>query len=372
MRSIRVNRRRFVRGALGMAGLGAASLLGCRPGAPVSPTSPGAGAAPTAVPTALPVAAEPTLRYADKACVFRYMTGGVVQAGPDDKLVQEIQEEALRKVFGLNVKVEFESASWTDFDGLVEMRLQTQGCDGVQRYPTLVNKWLSTQGLMQDIDEVVRTYGQNLLEMIPKAAWDYFANADGKYMGIPSMYTTPSDIEFTHIRRDWCDKIDRDVPTTYEELEECLRLFKQKNLGGDVTIPFTVPSGWYIGWQIYGPWTPEPEVQMRWIDEGKPIFLGTVMDEERLDMLQRWFKDGLLNNEWGAWSEDQTYDAIAKGIVGCIQDGWWLMNGQLQNVIMKNDRTRARGAPAVGRGSRAGRTLGASPAGTISPSSGPS
>ncbi len=346
MNGRRLDRRAFLRGAVSLAGMGAASaLVGCGPRATATPTAVATAVPATMAPeaTSAPVATavpEPTVKYGDKACVFRYMTGGFVQAGPEDNLIKEIQEEALRKEYGINVDIQFESAAWSDIDSLIELRLQTQGCDGVQRYPALVFKWMAVPGMLRDIEDALNEYGKHLLELIPQAAYAMFLSPEGKYMAIPSMQSTPCDIEFTHIRRDWCDKIDRDIPTTYEELEECLRLFKERNLGGSTTIPFTVPTGWYLLWQVYGPWTPEPQEQIRMLEEGKPIYQSSTMHPERLEMLQRWVKDGLMNPEWGAWDDVQTYDAMSKGIVGCIQDGHWLLNSTIRTQVLRDDPTQ--------------------------------
>lgn len=337
MSARRIQRRRFLRGAAGLTA--GAAVVGCGAGtaAPaIATTAPAQTAAATgAAPTAAAV-----VKYADRACVFRYLTGGFTQAGPEDVLVKQLQEEALRRDYGLNVDIQFESAGWADIDQLMELRLQTQGCDGLQRYNTPVLKWIATAGLIRDIDAEVKAFGQHLTDLIPQAAWQYFMRGDQKYVAIPSQQATPCDVEFTHIRRDWLRKIDRDIPTTYEELEECLRLFREKRLGGDVTIPFTLPVGGWMPWAIYGPWTPEPEEQIRMLDGGRPIFIESNMNLERLEMLQRWYRDGLLNQEWLTWKEDQAYAACSKGMVGCIQDGHWLINGTLANQVMKDDPTQ--------------------------------
>src|SRR5690606_14421197 len=98
-----------------VAGLGmAGALAGCAPGVSAPASAPAAGATPGAA---------TTLKYADKAVVMRYMTGGFTQAGPEDHLVKEYQEEALRREYGINVDIQYESASWADIDALIEVRL---------------------------------------------------------------------------------------------------------------------------------------------------------------------------------------------------------------------------------------------------------
>lgn len=320
-----MNRRRFMQSA---AGLGAAGMLAaCTPGAS-QPASSGQ------------VAGAPALKFADNACVLRYMTGGFTQAGPEDNLVKQIQEEALRNEYGLNVDIQFESASWADIDALMEVRLQTQGTDSVQRYAERVLKWIATPGLIRDIDDAVKEYGKNLIPAFPEVGWKYWMREDGKYIAIPSMRITPADIEYLHIRRDWLDKIDRDIPTTVEELEEVLQLFKDNNLGGDVTIPLALENpNWTFGSFLAGPWVPEPADQFTMMANGEPIdrIYGSVMREERLDYIQRLYAKGLLNSEWTSWQYDQVFDAATSGIIGCLSGGWWLTNDTLHAQVEAAD-----------------------------------
>lgn len=343
----KVNRREFMAGAAAAAAIAAAAA--CKPSATPAPAptaAQGATSAPAAVgasagATSAPTVHVPTILYSDKACVHRYLTGGYTQGGPEDHLIKELQEEALRKEYGINVDIQFESASWADIDSLMEIRLQTQGCDSLQRSHGSVMRWLATPGLIRDIDAVVREYGQNLLNSFPESAWQFFMRDDGLITTIPSLRSTPCDIEYLVIRRDWLDQVDRDIPTTVEELEECLRLFKQRGLGGNVTIPFTNENpSWMQGACLNGPWVPEPEEQMALLAEGADVGLAGNFDEERLEMLQRWYKDGLLNNEWTSWKYDQVYDACARGMVGCVSGGWWVLNQEIREQVLPADPTQ--------------------------------
>ena len=113
----RFNRRNFLKGA---AGLGAAGLLGaCAPGGVGAPSASSGGSSASS-------SGNPTL--------FRYMTGGFAAPGPEDNLVKQLQEDILRSEYGINVDIQFESATWADIDALMEVRLQTQGVDGLQRH----------------------------------------------------------------------------------------------------------------------------------------------------------------------------------------------------------------------------------------------
>jgi maltose-binding protein MalE len=318
----KVSRRDFLR----LAGItaGAGFLAGC-------------GVAPTEVsqPTSVAGTAAPAIKYADQACVHRYIRGGFSGAGPDDKLIKDIQEKALRDEYGLNVSLEVESAPWSDIDGLITTRMETQAVDSVERDGGAALNWLAQEGLLQDIEEELTDYGKSLNTMLPSAAYDYFKRG-GKRWVFATFYSTPVDTEYIHVRRDWLNKIDRDVPQTLEELEECLRLFKEKKLGGDVTIPLANDlGGWLIpSYVLQGPFAPEPDEQKKMLAAGEDFEyeFGCAMRPRPLELLQKWFVDGLLNPEWATFKGEDTESAIQKGYVGAIFSGWWNLNSQLKSI----------------------------------------
>ncbi len=327
----RVQRRDFLKGMAGAAG--AAILAGCGPKA--APTAAPTGeAAPAAATTASTVAATatPAIKYADKACIHRHMVGGFT-AGPDDQLVKEIQEQALREQYSLNVDVKFESANWSDFDNLITTRIETKGVDSVYRDGSSLNNWLSEPGLLKDFDEQIRQYGPNLLKTVPKAVFDYFDRGDGKICAVASWYEVVVDCEYICIRRDWCDQIGREVPQTIEDLIGCLRLFKERKLGGDVTIPLTSQlGGWMIpSYVLTGPFAPEPAEGLKMMENGEDLEYeyGCAMREQRLELLRQLHQDGLLNPEWATFKEEDTWAAVEKGMVGCMLSGYWAINGRL-------------------------------------------
>ena len=75
-----------------------------------------------------------------------------------------------------------------------------------------------------DITDLIQEWAPDLLKRWSSTAWEYFMVEKGQYLAVPTPRTTPTDVQYLHIRRDWLDKIDRDVPLTLEELLLCLSL----------------------------------------------------------------------------------------------------------------------------------------------------
>ncbi len=323
MKAPKISRRKFLQ--IAGTATGAGLLASCGP----TPTAAPAGTVAPAL------TSTPGLKYGDKAAVHRYMCGGFSGAGPDDKLIKDIQEKALRDEYGLNVSIEIESAPYSDIDQLVTTRLETQAVDSVERDGTSALNWLSQDGLLKDIEEELSSYGNSLTSMLPSAGFEYFRKG-GKRWAFANFYSTPVDVEYIHIRRDWLAKINRDIPTNLEELEECLRLFKDKNLGGDITIPLANDlGGWMIpSYVLQGPFAPEPDEQRKMLAAGEDFEyeFGCAMRPRRLELLQKWYVDGLMNPEWATFKGEDTESALQKGYVGALLSGWWNLNSQLKNI----------------------------------------
>ncbi len=343
---MRVGRREFLKAVAGLAGAGL--VAGCQSGSTSVPTeeptaAPSATATSTPEPTAMPTPTPTpgsTIRYADRACVFRTMIGGFPNQGVDDYLVKQYQEEQLRNEYGINVDIQVESASWADIDALMNLRLQIQGTESLQSGPQRVLRWMAVPGLVPAIGDEISEYGAHLLDQVPAAAWQYFSMEGVNYVAIPSPRVVPAEGGYIHIRRDWLQQIERDMPATIEELEECLRLFLEQELGGEETIPFAVEGrSELITSTLAGPWVPSPEQQSVMMEEGRPIDrdFGALMIPERLETFKRWATDGLLDPDWATRPTTEVRAMCADGQVGVLAGNWRLLNGFLHDEVEAND-----------------------------------
>ena len=69
----------------------------------------------------------------------------------------------------------------------------------------------------------------------PKESWQSLTDSDGKIWGVPRL--TPFLGNPLWVRTDWLDKVGLKMPTNVAELEVVLKAFKEKQPGGDGTIP---------------------------------------------------------------------------------------------------------------------------------------
>jgi len=336
-----IKRRDFIKGVSGLAGVAlSGAVAGCAPGTPeiAAPTAAGEGGAATAQPTAAPEATSPptaaAAKYADDPCDFRIVPTNQWVC-PDDQLVFDIRDQAFLEEYNLNARIKY---VLSESDEVMELRLQTQETDCVQRAAAWALRWMSTEGLIQDMDKELKEYAPNYLAKMPGAALEYFMR-DGLYTGVPTnVRENVTDVDHVAIRRDWLEKIDRDVPTTVEELEECLQLFKDRGLGGDLTIPISTEDAVWGPYVLRGIWAPLPDEQLSRMEAGQcnEIAFAWTMEEGRLDLFQRWFGKGLLNEEHAIWDYETVKDAVKRGHIGALLGGSWIIWYTLAPIEAEN------------------------------------
>ena len=312
----RANRRAFL-GAAGLAAAGAA--VACSPFSPAGHADLGPGAdarapapsrragrgrrrapprraggspapAATSAPAARPSpptapAAAPAIRYADKAVVHRYLTGGYSFFGPDDPLVKQIQEEALRKEYGLNVQINYESASWADIDALMDVRLQTQG----DRLAAAQPQPRDALDLDPRPDPRHRRRGQAVrpepAQGLPEGLLGVL---DARRQEV-HRHPGPAHGPGRHRVRAHPPRLARQGqprrsrPRSRSSRRSC-KLFRDKKLGGAVTIPFIIENPlWLRGSTLMGPWVPEPVQQLQMLSEGRPLDRGAAVRRRAAD-----------------------------------------------------------------------------------------
>jgi hypothetical protein len=101
--------------------------------------------------------------------------------------------------------------------------------------------------------------------------------------------------------------------------------------------------GWLVpAYVLQGPFAPEPDEQKQMMADGKDFEYehGCAMRPARLELLQKWYVDGLLNPEWATFKQEDTQSALEKGYVGALLSGHWNLNGQLQIIQNTIDKTQ--------------------------------
>jgi putative aldouronate transport system substrate-binding protein len=162
------------------------------------------------------------------------------------------------------------------------------------------------------------------------------ATVDGKLYAIP-VTSISSGPEMLWLRGDWMDKLNLSEPKTLEDIENIIRAFIEKDPGGNgagktVGIPLCIDgdnfiygsySAAYRTNNIFTSFGASPE---QWIagKDGSAVY-GSVQPEMKqgLEVLSRWFKEGLIDQQMAVRSYDDIKALVTDGKSGSYFCGWW-------------------------------------------------
>lgn len=158
-------------------------------------------------------------------------------------------------------------------------------------YVNVVQNFIQ-KDLAHDLSQGLSESGKTLWGKIPEKAWKEYT-VDGKVYAMPNV-----DFPFNAcawIRGDWLKKASLDMPTTLEELEHVMQVFRDGDLDGngkDDTVPMIANYDYLITF-LYGLFSSHPgdyeengQVYLRYEDPGF---------RQTLETMQRWYREGFIN-----------------------------------------------------------------------------
>lgn len=177
----------------------------------------------------------------------------------------------------------------------------------------------------------VRTISKEELDNYPwlrdaftEEAWNSVLIGD-EYLGIPyqGAQTIPS---FLQIRTDWVEALGKELPETWQEYEELLKLFSESDLDGNGkndTIPLIANTVEELEQGVLPFFT---EYGAYWyFDEEDQLLKPYEMDEGYKDFLQTmqdWSKKGYLFNQIESASKQDKLSFVAQNRVGSTAGTW--------------------------------------------------
>lgn len=254
----------------------------------------------------------------------------------------------------LNVQNEnaFEAVSGPDYDQKVSMAIASSTIPDIMHvadYATLVE--LVESDLIEDLTDVYN----NLACDTVKAAYESYGEEnnplntvtfDGKIMAIPKTQLSDGQ-DFLWLRKDWLDKLGLEEPSTLEDMENIMKAFIEQDPDGDGqddTIGMVVLSEVYGSYpnntfaidNVFTAFGAYPSV---WIEkDGKAVY-GSVQEEmkEPLQLLNRWYTEGLIDKEFATRTNDDIVGLISTGQCGAYIGPWWSPFSQAQTSTYASD-----------------------------------
>ena len=151
----------------------------------------------------------------------------------------------------------------------------------------------------------------------------------GKLMGIAGgFYGYENNLLW--IRQDWLKECKLEAPKTLAELENVIKTFKAKNIGGKGNIGLVMEpknpgsSNMYAATPIFGAFGAYPKTWIK--DASGKVVWGSVAPEMKagLQVLADWYKDGLIDKQFPTRTASGAVDALIKdGQTGIFFAPWW-------------------------------------------------
>lgn len=244
----------------------------------------------------------------------------------------------IRDTYNINVIVDWYTASGETYNQKVATLIASNDLPdalvtGERSYFVSAAK----DGLLAEMGDVFNEYASRQVLEIMNSAGDVAvekSSYNGSFYSLPQLDVSASEVCVYFIRKDWLDELNMEVPETVSELEAAAKAFveagysdygiqgPQNNTRTYCTFMAPNPAigmfdpvyqamGAYPGYFVKG-------------DDGK-VYYGSTTDEFRksLELLNRWYKEGLLNPELCVQTDvTEDINANATGIYMC---SWWAL-----------------------------------------------
>jgi len=163
--------------------------------------------------------------------------------------------------------------------------------------PAHVFKDVEDEFLFEVQYEVIKEHAPELYASIndkAPAVWSY-SYYDEKNWGMPNINHSHMTARVPMYRKDWLEKVDKEIPTNVDELHDVLKAFVDAKLGKDATYGYTMTDShyqYYFG-EIFGAYGVLP---FDWQEVNGEIVYGGLRPEVEtvLGILQQWYKEGII------------------------------------------------------------------------------
>lgn len=191
---------------------------------------------------------------------------------------------------------------------------------------TIINKY-AEEGYLVNLEPMIKKYAPFTISeynKYPELVKEVYA-ADGGIYFMPSINASPRDLVTKYpswINRQWLENLNLQMPATLEELYDVLKAFKTQdaNLDGDPNneIPVVSSNGGKFSTLVMS--------SLGYVDErdaitdGKYVYVPTTETyKQYLKWMNRFYQEGLLDNEYFTSSEENVRAKEATGLGGIIE-----------------------------------------------------
>ena len=202
---------------------------------------------------------------------------------------------------------------------------------------TSVNKY-GMQGVFIPLEDLMREYAPNFCAMMDETdGWDWITAADGHVYSFPYQHErNPKTVMW--INKKWMDNLGLKEPTSYEELYEVLKAFKEQDANGNGDpndeIPYAAAIGRpLVALMVYQDYQFDMTNWLGIIDDELFYVRTHESYKEFLKFAAKVYEEGLVNQDCFTLSNSQKRSIGQAGdVFGCFQE-----SASFQSVGRDND-----------------------------------
>ncbi|MGN6711269.1 hypothetical protein [Anaerocolumna jejuensis] len=242
-------------------------------------------------------------------------------------------------------------ANGEDYDRQVSLAIASEDLPDIMKIGSkdILNE-LVENDMVADLTEAYNTYGSDYLKEIYES-YDgrclSTATYDGKIMALPgtNVDSAPNEV---WIRQDWVDKLglkvdeDGNGMITIDELKNIARAFMEKDPGGSKN-PVGISLAYWLSANDYGGSTycatgianafgAYPKLWFKNTDGSVYYGSNTEENKKTLGLLADWFKEGILDPQFGTRTWDDITALLSNGQTGITFGVWHIPDWLLNNV----------------------------------------
>lgn len=175
----------------------------------------------------------------------------------------------------------------------------------------------AAKNAIEPLNDLLDKYGADIKKGWPQSSWNMMTDKNGKVWGMPRSGDTA--VYPTFIRKDWLDKLGLQMPKSFDDFENILKQFKEKDPSGTgETIPLIADKaglemGFFAGFIDSG--------SGNWIDksDGK-VKPNELRPEYRqfIGKMAEWYKKGYIYKEAFSSNRDRYKELIKQNKVGIV------------------------------------------------------
>ena len=260
----------------------------------------------------------------------------------------------LKDTFNIVWEAEWTAGSAADFQQRTSLAIASSDLPDVMVMPNRNYMVKAAQaGLLADLHDVFDSYASKQVKQIMEStegmAYDN-GTYDGVFVGLPNVTVQTDGVYVMFIRQDWLDELNLEVPQTISDVEEVAKAFMESGKSPRYAIAgvgqgqrsyanFLESGSKTQGFDaIYAANDAYPG--FFYYDENDELIYGTNTQETRdtLEILARWYNEGLINPELGMSTNGDESAGIKEGTCGITFGPWWYL-GYGNGDSYRNDNT---------------------------------